>query len=95
MKLILLVSMFSFGAHAGNFELYLKGTSLEEDRLLDKATGKIWKRTCVAMIKYESSAVCSAFKWTPEAVDGVNTIKEVQEYMKGEKAVADSVNSRD
>lgn len=91
MKLGLVILLFSISAIAkdGRYQL-VTGSKFEDDRLLDSQTGKIWKRSCAAIMK--KAGVCSAYVWKPEPVIGLSTDKEYQEYIEREQSVAKSAD---
>lgn len=93
MKILLLCLLIFnpiYGMANGTFELYLGSKEIEDDRLLNTKTGKIWKKSCVAMIN--ATGACSAHMWVPEAVRGVSSQEELKLYLKDENELADSVN---
>lgn len=89
---IILITLFSFSALAKDGRFQLLGISKGDDhkRLVDTQTGKIWKASCVAVIK--STGACSAYTWEPEPVRGVSPHAEVQKYIEEEQALVEAIH---
>lgn len=95
MKTISLFTLCIFSlntfAKDGRFQLIQGKITVEEDRLLDSQSGKIWKRSCVAILNADGR--CTAHIWVPEAVEGISTTKERADYIEAEQKVAERVNN--
>lgn len=94
-SLLVIVCLFPLLAVANDtrYTLVVKGDLLEDDRLIDSKTGKIWKRSCVAMIR--KAGKCTAYIWKPEAVEGLSSSSEIANYVKYEAEVVKEINEND
>lgn len=90
MKLIIIFTLLSFSAFAkeGRYQFHMNQSDPGKSVLLDTASGKVYTRSCIAMVK--SNGECVGTVWTEEMIRGVSSENAIKEHMRYWQNFADN-----